>query len=326
MQRREFITLLGGAAVVGPLAAEAQQPAVPVIGVLSQLFRQAVGPQLAEFHAGLKEEGFFEGRNLAIEYRWGDGSYDKIPAFAAELVQKYLAAIFTGGPWNVRTLQALTKTIPIVFSMGEDPVKLGIVASLAHPGGNVTGHTFFANLLYGKCFGLLREFVPKATKFGLLINPGNPNAEPDAREAIAAVETLGQQLVVFKAATDRDFETAFTEMAQTQVGAAYINIDAVFVALREQIVATAARHAIPTMYALRAFPSVGGLMSYGTSQSASWRQCGVYTGRILKGIKPADLPVVQATKFEFVINLKTAKALGLAVPSGVMAIADEVIE
>ena len=190
----------------------------------------------------------------------------------------------------------------------------------------MTGHTFFANLLYGKCFGLLREFAPKATKFGLLINPGNPNAEPDAREAIAAVETLGQQLVVFKAATDRDFETAFAEMAQSQVGAAYINIDAVFVALREQIVATAARHAIPTMYALRAFPAVGGLMSYGTSQSASWRQCGVYTGRILKGIKPADLPVVQATKFEFVINLKTAKALGLAVPSGVMAIADEVIE
>jgi putative ABC transport system substrate-binding protein len=173
MRRRDFITLVGSAVVARPLAAQAQQAAMPMIGVLSQLVPQAVRPALTEFHAGLNEEGFFEGRNLAVEYRWGDGSYDKIPAFAAELVQKNPAAIFTGGPWNVRTLQALTKTIPIVFSMGEDPVKLGIVASLAHPGGNVTGHTQFDNQLYGKCFGLLRQIVPKATKFGFLVNPDN---------------------------------------------------------------------------------------------------------------------------------------------------------
>jgi putative ABC transport system substrate-binding protein len=322
--RRDFITLLGGAAA-WPMAAHGQQ-ATPVIGVLHQSSPRSAAPLVTAFHQGLREEGFVEGKNLTIEYRWGEGRYDRMPAFAAELVQKKVAVIFTGGPWNVRTVQALTNTIPIVFSMGEDPVKEGIVTSLAKPGGNVTGHSFFANLLFGKCLGLLREIVPGAAKLGLLVNPGNPNAEPDSREASAAAEVLGRQLLVFRAASERDFEPVFAAMAQSQVGAAYVNIDAFFAEQREQIVAAAARHAIPTMYDRRDFAAIGGLMSYGTSQAESWRQGALYVGRILKGEKPSNLPVQQATKFDFVINLKTARALGLEFPPGVLAIADEVIE
>jgi putative tryptophan/tyrosine transport system substrate-binding protein len=224
MRRRDFITLLGGAAA-WPIAARAQQPAMPVIGFLFTGSRAGAGERLRAFRQGLGEAGFFEGRNLAIEYRWGEGRFDQIPALATELVQKNVAEIFTGGPWNVRILQALTKTIPIVFSMGEDPVKEGVVESFAHPGGNVTGHSFFANLLFGKCLGLLREIVPNAAKFGLLVNPANPNAEPDAQQALAAAKTLGRELVVFRAVTEGDFEPAFAAMVQSQVGGVYINID-----------------------------------------------------------------------------------------------------
>jgi putative tryptophan/tyrosine transport system substrate-binding protein len=299
---------------------------MPVVGVLHLGYPDSHAPLVAGFRQGLGETGFVEGRNVSIEYRWAEGQYERLPALAADLVWRQVAVIFTGGPSNARTLKALTTTIPIVFSMGEDPVKEGVVDSLNRPGGNATGHSFFANLLFGKRLGLLRESVPKTSVLGLLVNPDNPNAEPDAKDAKIAADALGRQLHVFTASTERDFEPAFDAMFRLRVGALCVNIDPLFTAWRDQIIAVAARRRLPAIYHLREFPAVGGLMSYGASQVDSWRLGGIYVGRILKGEKPADMPVQQATKFEFVLNLKTAKALGLDIPPGVLAIADEVIE
>jgi putative ABC transport system substrate-binding protein len=325
MRRREFIGLVGAAAG-WPLVARAQQLAMPVIGFLSGGNPRSWALLVAGFRQGLGETGFVEGRNISIEYRWADGQFERIPTLAADLVQRQVAVIFTGGPAPVRVLKTLTTTIPIVFSMGEDPVKLGLVANLNRPGGNITGHSFFTNLLFGKRLGLLHECVPKDAAFGLLVNPENPNAEPDTTEARIAADALGRQLHVFKAKTERDLGPAFEDMVRLRVGGLCVNVDFLFIDRREQIIALAERRSIPAIYDRRDFPVEGGLMSYGANQADSLRQCGIYVGRILKGEKPADLPVQQSTKFDFIINLKTAKALRLDIPPGILAIADEVIE
>jgi len=325
VNRRDLIGLIG-CALAGPfrpMGASAQQ-AMPTIGVLHQSDPRAITSLLAAFHQGLGEMGFFEGRNIVIEYRWGEGRYDRMPEFAADLVRRQPAVLFTGGPWNVRTLKELTKSIPIVFTMG-DPVKEGVVASMNRPGGNVTGHSFFANLLIGKCLGLLREIVPKGP-LAILVDPENPNAEPDTQAALMAAPSLGRPVFALKASTDESLDAAFAAMAQANVGAAYVNIDAFFLSRRDRLVANAARYTIPAMYERQEFVEVGGLMSYGASQADSWREGARYVGRILKGEKPGDLPVQQSSKFDLVLNLKTAKTLGLEFPPGVLAIADEVIE
>jgi putative tryptophan/tyrosine transport system substrate-binding protein len=325
IRRRDFISLLSGAAA-WPMAARAQQRPMPVIGVLIMGYPRSYAPMLTGFHQGLGETGFVEGRNVSIEYRWAEGQFERIPMLAADLVQSRVAVIFTGGPPPVRALKTVTTTIPVVFSMGEDPVKEGLVANLNRPGGNITGYSYFANLLFGKKLGLLHECVPKDAAFGLLVNPENPNAEPDTKDAQIAADALGRHLHVFEAKTERDFDPAFEDMARLRVGGLCVNIDLLFIDRREQIIALAERRSIPAIYDRRDFSVEGGLMSYGASQADSWRLAGIYVGRILKGEKPADLPVQQSTKFDFVINLKTAKVLGLTIPPGVLAIADEVIE
>jgi putative tryptophan/tyrosine transport system substrate-binding protein len=325
IKRREFIGALGGAAA-WPMAARGQQRPMPVIGVLKPGYPRSNAPLAAAFRQGLGETGFVEGRNVSIEYRWAEGQFERIPTFAADLVQRQVAVIFAGGPPTVRALKTLTTTIPVVFSMGEDPVKEGLVASLNRPGGNITGVSYFANLLFGKRLGLLHECAPKDAAFGFLVNPENPNADPDTKDAQIAADALGRQLHVFKAKAERDFDPAFEDMARLRVGGLCVNIDLLFLDRREQIIALAERRSIPAIYHQRDFPVAGGLMSYAASEADAWRQCGIYVGRILKGEKPADLPVQQSTKFDFVINLKTAKALRLDIPPGILAIADEVIE
>jgi putative ABC transport system substrate-binding protein len=326
MKRREFITLLGGAASAWPRAARAQQPAMPVIGVLSIASPDANILYVAGFRQGLSEAGFVEGRNLAIEYRWAEDRLDRLPAFAADLAGRQVAAIFANSPAAVRAAKAATATIPIVFSMGEDPVQEGVVSSLARPDGNVTGFSTFTNQLFAKRLGLLNDTVSASVPFGLLVNPTNPNAEADAKDATIAAGRLGRRLEVLRARSERDFEQVFATIVQLQIGALAVGVDGLFRARREQLVALAALRRIPTIYDRREFTVSGGLMSYGTNYADNWRQVGVYVGRVLKGEKPANLPVQQATKTEFIINLRVAKALGLAIPSGVLAIADEVIE
>jgi putative tryptophan/tyrosine transport system substrate-binding protein len=294
--------------------------------VLQMGYPLSYDPVSAGFRQGLGETGFAEGRNVSIEYRWAEGQFKRIPTLAADLVQRQVAVIFAGGPPSVRALKTLTTTIPVVFSMGEDPVKEGLVANLNRPGGNITGFSYFTNLLFAKRLGLLHECVPKDAAFGFLVNPENPNAEPDTKDVQIAADALGRQLHVFKAKTEHDFDPAFEHMGRLRVGGLCVNIDLLFIARREQIIALAERRSIPAIYERREYPVEGGLMSYGASQADSWRQGGIYVGRILKGEKPADLPVQQSTKFDFVINLKTAKALRLDIPPGVLAIADEVIE
>ena len=322
---RNLIAALGGAAS-WPMAARGQQRPIPVIGVLSQGYPGSLAPMVAGFHQGLGEAGFVEGRNVSIEYRWAEGQFDRIPTLAADLVQRQVAIILSSGPPTVRALKTLTTTIPVVFVMGEDPVKEGLVASLNRPGGNITGFSYFANLLFGKQLGLLHECVPKDTAFGFLVNPENPNAEPDTKNVQIAADALGRQLQVFKAKTVDDFDPVFEQMGRLRVGGLCVNIDLLFIERREQIIALAERRSIPAIYDRREFPVAGGLMSYGADQVDSWRQGGIYVGRILKGEKPGDLPVQQSTRFNFVINLKTAKALRLDLPPGILAIADEVIE
>jgi putative ABC transport system substrate-binding protein len=321
MRRRKFIALLGGAAT-WPLAARAQQPALPVIGLLS--FGVSSPVREPAFLQALSESGYVEGRNFEFDFRWGPT--EQMPALAGELIRRRVAVIRAGGPPAARAAMMATTTIPIVFGIGEDPIKEGLVTSLSRPGGNVTGFTNFSNQLVAKRVGLLRELVPRATDFGFLANQINPNIEPDTAEVRAAADALGLRLHLLTASTERELEGAFESVVRQRLGALLVGVDPWFRERRGQIVALAARHGVPAGYERRDFAEAGGLLSYGTEEAERQRQLGIYTARILKGAKPADLPVVQLTKFEFILNLKTAKTLGLDVPPALSARADEVIE
>jgi ABC-type uncharacterized transport system substrate-binding protein len=326
VKRREFITLVGGAAA-WPLAARAQQPAMPVIGFLSSVPFETRRDQVAGFHRGLNESGYVEAQNVAIEYRSADNQIDRLPALAADLVNRSVTVIVTiGGDNSIRAAKAASTAIPVVFVTGFDPVAAGFVASLNRPGGNLTGVNFLVVATVAKRLGLLSQLAPAAATIGMLVNPDNPNAESTVGDAQAAADTLGKALVVFKARTERDVDIAFATFVQQKVEAVLVESDPFFLARREQVVALAARYALAAIYGFREFATIGGLMSYGTSLSNAYHQAGVYAARILKGEKPADLPVMQPTKFELVINLKTVRALGFTMPAGVLAIADEVIE
>jgi putative tryptophan/tyrosine transport system substrate-binding protein len=327
MRRREFVTLIGGAVAAWPLAALAQQPAVPVIGYLSGGSQAANVDTVASFLRGLCDGGYVEGRNVAIEYRWAENRLERLPALAADLVQRRVAVIFTSGKPGPPAAQAATATIPIVFQMGEDPVKEGIVARLDRPGGNITGFSNFTNGLFSKRLGLLLDIAPRAEVFAFLVNPNNPNADPDTKDVQAAAAAAGRRLEVLTAGTERELETAFATMVQKQVGGLIVGVDPSFFGTRRALIAALAiRHAIPAIYNVRAFAVAGGLVSYGTNEFAPYRQGGLYVARILKGEKPGDLPVQLPTKFEFVINLNTAKALSLDIPPTLLTAADEVIE
>jgi putative tryptophan/tyrosine transport system substrate-binding protein len=326
MRRREFITLIGGAAA-WPLAARAQQPAMPVVGFLSSRSPNESASAVAAFRQGLTEAGYVEGQNVDIAFRWAEGQYDRLPALAADLARRQAAVIFaTGGNPPAFAAKAATATIPIVFITGSDPVEVGLVASLNRPGSNVTGVSLFTSLLVAKRLELLRELVPTATILAFLVNPNNSNAQPDTRVAHAAAARFGQQLAVLSARTENDIDAAFAILVQRRASALLVNTDSFFLTRRNQIAAQAARHVVPTIHDLREYTAAGGLVSYGTNLADAYRQGGTYVGRILKGEKPHSLPVVQPTKFDLVINLKTAKALGLDVPPMLLARADEVIE
>jgi len=325
MRRREFITLLGGSAAAWPLSARAQQPAkLPTVGFLGAGTPSTYSQ--GAFRQGLDEAGYVEGRNVTIEYRWAEGQYDRLPAMATELVQRQVAAIVTFPIPAAIAAKAATATIPIVFNVAGDPVKLGLVASLARPGSNATGVNSFLAELGAKQLGLLHELLPKAARIGLLVNPSNANVEGVTKDVTAAAATLGVQIDVVQASDSREIEAAFATLVRNKANALLIGSDVFFSSRRVQLATLTTRHAIPAVQNVREFAEVGGLMSYGTSLTEAFRQLGVYTGRILKGAKPADLPVVQSTKFEFVINLPTARALGIEIPPTLLARADEVIE
>jgi putative ABC transport system substrate-binding protein len=327
MRRRTFIGLLGGAAAGWPLAARAQQPAVPVVGFLSSAFPDRDAGRLQAFRQGLSETGFVEGRNVAIEYRWAEEQNDRLPALAADLVRRQVAVIAVAGQvLGVFAAKAATTTIPIVFLTGADPVALGLVASLNRPGGNLTGVTTLSVELEPKRLELLHGLVPTAKTIGALVNPTNPNAAIQSPDLQAAARTLGLKLEVLHAGSERDFEAAFARTVELKAGGLVIATDGLFISRGEHLGALAVRHAMPAIFQFRAFAAAGGLMSYGGSLAEMYRQSGVYTGRILKGEKPGDLPVQQVTRVELIINLKTAKALGLDVPPALVARADEVIE
>jgi putative tryptophan/tyrosine transport system substrate-binding protein len=325
MRRREFITVLGGAAA-WPVAARAQQAAMPVIGVILVQSRESLADALAAFRRGLNEGGYVEGQSVAVEYRSAEGHYDRLPALAADLVHRQVAAILAGANAAALAAKTATSTIPIVFAIGGDPVKLGLVASLNRPGANLTGVSFFANQLETKRLGLLHELVPQADEVAVLINPSQPAAQEQSNEVMEAARVLGISVHILNARSEGDFDAAFAMIVQKRFGALLVAADPFFSSRRDQLVSLAARHAVPAIYEWRDFPATGGLASYGTSLTDAFRQAGVYVGRILKGVKPADLPAVQTIKFEFVINLRTAKALGIDVPPMLSARADEVIE
>jgi putative ABC transport system substrate-binding protein len=329
MRRREFSTLLGGAATastVGPFAARAQQNATPVVGYLSSGTPSLGAPYEAALRQGLSEIGYVEGQNLAIEYRWAEGRFDRLPALAADLVGRKVDVIVAAGPHPAHAAKNATSTIPIVFDSGDDPVISGLVASLARPGGNLTGVSFLTVELDPKRIELLAELVPQAKVIALLANPSIPTTEYMMPALQEAARAKGVQLYILKASTESEIDAAFASLVQRQAGALAVSADPFFWVRREQFVALAARHAVPAIYELRGYATAGGLISYGPSLTAILHQMGIYAGKILKGAKPADLPVVQPTTFELVINLKTAKALGLTIPPSILSRADEVIE
>jgi putative ABC transport system substrate-binding protein len=325
MNRRELISLLGGAAATWPLAAEAQQLAMPVIGFVRSTSSADSGHLVAAFRQGLREAGPVEGQDCAIEYRWADNQPDRLPALVADLLRRPVAVIVTNTP-GALAAKAATTTVPIVFAAGSDPVRLGLVASLNRPGGNVTGISFISVDLGAKHLGLLRELRPGAARIAVLADPKFPTTEPFVSEVRAAASAVGQQIEVLYVSGDREIETAFTTLVQRGADALLPGSGGLLYSRREQIVALAARYRIPAIYNLRDYVAAGGLMSYAPSFTDAYRQAGIYAGRILKGEKPADLPVMLPTKFELVINVKTAKALGLTVPDRLLALADEVIE
>jgi ABC-type uncharacterized transport system substrate-binding protein len=326
MKRRQFITLVGGAVAAWPLAARAQQPAMPVIGYISSL-TQADSVQFdAAFRRGLSEMGYVEGQNVRIEYRWITDRYSPLPAMATDLVQRQVVMIGAFGPPAVLAAKAATATIPIVFVTGADPIKFGFVASFNRPGGNISGIWIVSTVLAQKRMQLIRELLPKAELIALLVNPTSPVAEPQTRDAQAAADALGLKLSVLSAVTENDFDQVFATLIQQQADALFISADPFLSSRREHLVGLAARHAIPTLYEIREFVEAGGLMSYGTVLREGYYKGGIYAGRILRGVNPADLPVEQVNKLELVINLKTARTLGLQIPDKLLALADEVIE
>ena len=327
MKRREFITLVGGTVIAWPLAARSQQAALPVVGYLNFGSPESDAFRLTGLRRGLNQSGYIEGRNLVIEYRWAGNQADRLQAMAADLVQLRVAVIVSPGLLSTLAAKAATTNIPIVFVVSNDPVQLGLVASLNRPGGNLTGFNNVTSELGAKGLALLHELVPGTETIGFLENPNNPRTfELTTRDVLVAASVIGVKVQTLKAATDREIDAAFVSLVQERTGALLVGNDLFFNSRIEQLVALAARYAIPTMYAQREFVVAGGLISYGTSLIEQYRQVGLYTGRILKGEKHADLPVIQATKLDLIINLKTAKTLGLEVPAKLLALADEVIE
>jgi putative ABC transport system substrate-binding protein len=326
MRRRDFVALLGGAAAAWPLAARAQQAAVPMIGYLSIGSPESDAARLTGLRQGLNETGYVEGRDLVIEYRWAGNQPDRLPMLAAHLVQARVAAIVTPGLPPTLAAKAATITIPILFAVGADPVQVGLVASLNRPGGNLTGFNQFNSELGAKGLALLHELVPNTPTIAFLENPNNPIDQLIERDVLVAARVIGLQIQTLKASTIREIDAAFESLVKARTGALLVGNDVFLNGQIEQIIALAARHAIPAMHSSREFVLAGGLISYGASLTDTYRQVGLYAGRILKGVKPADLPVIQSTKLGLVINLKTAKTLGLTIPPGMLAIADEVIE
>jgi ABC-type uncharacterized transport system substrate-binding protein len=324
MRRREFISFLGGAAVAFPLAARAQQPAMPVIGFIN-IGAHADGIRTA-FLKGVSESGYTDGNNVTIEYRWAEGHFDRLPRLAADLVRRRVSVIAATSTPAALAAKAATASIPIVFETAGDPIKLGLVTSLNRPGYNITGVTQLSSELVSKRLGLLHDLIPAATNIGLFVNPDDPRAESQTKDMQEAAHALGLQIHILDARTEDDINTAFAKLPQLKVGALLVGTGELFRRRPEQLVSLAAQQKLPVIYQYRELPVAGGLISYGAAITDAYRLAGIYTGRVLKGEKPADMPVLQPTKFELVINLKTAKALGLAIPSGVLAIADEVIE
>ena len=328
MKRREFITLLGGAAAAWPLAVDAQQSSMPVIGFLYPGLADGIASRLRAFRQGLKEIGYIEGENVAVDYRWAENDLDRLPVLSAELARRQVAVIVaTGPPVVASAAKAASTTIPIVFTTPEDPVRVGLVASLARPGGNATGINFFSNEVLAKRLELLRELVPVATRFAVLVNPADAaNAETILTDVDAAGRRMGLQIQIVNASAGREIDGVFATFMRERPDALFVSGGPLFVSRRVQLALLAARHAIPASYGSREYAEIGGLMSYGTSQADAYHQVGIYVGRILRGAKPTDLPVLQATKFELVINLQAARVVDLDVPASLLARADEVIE